>query len=82
MKFVRITDDSTKPSSYEPSRDGIGYEVEGEDEKGDLWYFGTVAQIGFYSGTWTALTPLGSFVGEFDTRREAAAGLEAHAKGK
>lgn len=64
------TNASEAPIGVEASRDGILYEI-----RIDGVLAGYVAQIGFYANTWSLWTAIGSFLGEFDSRKAAIADL-------
>jgi hypothetical protein len=69
ITYVRVEQEFMVPAPVEPGRDtGYIYMVPGQ---------GYVSQAGFYSGTWSAWTLLGSFVGEFPSRKAAAEALIA-----
>lgn len=67
FQYVRVEGRDDLPRSVEPGRDtGYIYLIPGQ---------GYVSQSGFFSETWSAWTLVGSFVGEYRSRRAAGEAL-------
>lgn len=70
LQYVRVDGRPDLPRSVEGGQGtGYLYMVPGE---------GYVSQSGYYSGTWSAWTLTGTFVGEFNSRKAAAEDLIAY----